>query len=408
MIRSRAALTAIASGFVVTLAQLAIAILLLAPEGPLGWRYQTLIEHDSYWFGDIVNRGYATTVPPAPHKMIEVSNTAFFPAYPAAAALLHYGLGFTTENAMLLAAQLAAWGFWTYFFLLCARWQIGAAPRYFGALLIAAHPAAFYLIAAYSESLFLMSLLGFLYWMNAGTRGGKILAALHGIVMTGTRIVGLPCALAPIAQRLWERGWRGIKQTRSWMRNYAGPILLSASAMIGGLAFFLFCQLRWGRWDIYMLTQESGWAIDPDYLAVFKFESYRLSLPSLDNPTEASQLAVTIGALMFIVVGIAEFLPAIRRQTTRSVRVAIYFAAWVLFYISVSGVACVAMESMLRYEFCVHALLVLAFLHYLHNVPVRSRLVRASAVMAAVLISAVGLALECWYVWNFTRGNWVA
>lgn len=408
MTRTPAAFTAIVSGLLVTLAQIAIALLLLAPEGPLSWRYQTLVEHDSYWFGNIVNRGYATTVPPAPHKMIEVSNTAFFPAYPAAAALFHYGLGFTTENAMLVAAQLAAWGFWTYFFLLCARWEIAAAPRYLGALLIVAHPAGFFLIAAYSESLFLMGVLGFLYWMNAGTRGGKILAALHGIIMTGTRIVGLPCALAPIVQRAWERGWRGAADVRAWTRNYAGPILLSASAMIGGLAFFLYCQLRWGRWDIYMLTQESGWGIEADYLAVFKLESYRFALPSLDNPTEASQLAVTIGALLFLVMGIAEFLPAIRRQTTRSVRLAIYFVGAVLFYLSVSGVACVEMESMLRYEFCVHALLVLALLHYLHNVPVRSPLVRASAVIAAVLISAVGLALECWYVWNFTRGNWVA
>jgi hypothetical protein len=42
---------------------------------------------------------------------MEVSNVAFFPAYPAIAALLRYGLNVDTGNALLITAQLAAWGF---------------------------------------------------------------------------------------------------------------------------------------------------------------------------------------------------------------------------------------------------------------------------------------------------------
>ena len=37
----------------------------------------------------IVERGYGTTVPPSSHKMMEVSNVAFFPAYPVIAGVLH-------------------------------------------------------------------------------------------------------------------------------------------------------------------------------------------------------------------------------------------------------------------------------------------------------------------------------
>ena len=48
-------------------------------------------------------------------------------------------------------------------------------------------------------------------------------------------------------------------------------------------------------------------------------------------------------------------------------RIGFYFCASIIFYISVSGVASVQMESMLRYEFCAHALIVLAFLHFLHQ-----------------------------------------
>ena len=408
MFRLSATTKAIFAGLLITLLQLAMAVLLLAPEGSLEYRYQTLVQHDSYWFANIVNRGYQTIVPPLSHKMMEVSNTAFFPAYPGVAAILHYGLGLETEKALLITAQSAAWGFWTYFFLFCHRWNLPVSLTILGVLAVLAHPAAFFLVAAYSESLFLMALLGFLYWSNAESRISKLLAAIHGAVMSATRIVGLPAALAPLVKRIWEVGWHGLKRVHDLFRTFGAAVLVSLGAMFGGLAFFVYCQLRFGNWDIYMLTQQYGWAIEPDYLAVFRPSSYRWLIPSLANPTEASQMAMTCGAIMLLLVGVVEFVPKTSRRATQSVRIPFYFAALVLFFVSVSGVACVGMESMLRYEFCVHALIVLALLHYLHNVPLRSRLARASAMSAVALISIAGLGLESWYLWNFTRSNWVA
>jgi hypothetical protein len=35
-------------------------------------------------------------------------------------------------------------------------------------------------------------------------------------------------------------------------------------------------------------------------------------------------------------------------------------------------------------------------------------LVRAFGMAAVALVSAAGLSVQGWYVWNFTRGNWVA
>jgi hypothetical protein len=407
-IQFSASTRAVLSGFAVMVLQLFLAIGLLAPEGSLGYRYQSLVQHDSYWFANIVDRGYETIVPPLDHKVMEVSNTGFFPAYPLFAAALHYGLGLSVENALLVVAQAAAWFFWTYVFLFCQRWGVRAASQFFGALLILAHPAAFFLVAAYSESLFLMALLGFIYWSGTETRRGKIVAVLHGMIMSSTRIVGLPCTLAPLARRVWELGARKLFDFRAAWRNYGSAALLSLSAMLGGLAFFACCQLRWGHWDIYMLTQQLGWGIEPDYLAIFKPSSYHWLLPVLDNPTEASQMAMTLGGLMFLGMVACEFLRPTRKPVAGSVRIAFYFAGFVLYFLSVSGVAGVAMESMLRYEFCVHVVLVLALLHYLANVPLCSRLGRAGAMIAIALISAAGLALESWYVWNFTRGNWVA
>src|SRR6266508_4517973 len=114
MIRSRSLLRPLAAGLLLTAVQLAMAVGLLAPEGPLSDRYQSLIQHDSYWFINIVDRGYQTIVPPIDHKVMEVSIAAFF----------RYGLNIDTGAALLITAQLAAWGFLSYFFLFCKRWNV--------------------------------------------------------------------------------------------------------------------------------------------------------------------------------------------------------------------------------------------------------------------------------------------
>ncbi len=396
-------------GLLLTIAQIAIAVCLLAPEEPFSDRYASLVQHDGYWFANIVDRGYATTVPPIDHKVMEVSNVAFFPAYPVAASLVRYIFHLSTTNALLVTAQAAAWGFWSYFFLFCKRWNLSPVLQFFGALSIAAHPAAFFLVAGYSESLFLMALLGFIYWSSA--EGGRLtffLAALHGVVMSATRIVGIPCAAFPVVRTICQNGWTGWRDPRDWIRRYAPAVGLMFAAMLGAGVFLLYCLLRWGRWDMYMLTQSVGWGIEPDYLAIFKPQNYRWLVPELDDPTEASQMAMSLGALMFVVVAICELLPAIRRRTAWTTRIGIYFCAAIVFYVSVSGVASVQMESMLRYQFCAHALIVLALLHFLHQFRILPVVVRAFGMAMTSLIIAAGFGVQGWYVWNFTRACWVA
>lgn len=406
--RSRSSFRPLVTALLVTLAQVFIAVVLIAPEGPASWRYTTLVQHDSYWFANIIDRGYDTTVPPISHKMMEVSNVAFFPAYPMFAAALKYALRFSTYNALLLTAQGAAFGFWSYFFLFCERWEISPLSQFFGATAVAAHPAAFFLIAGYSESLFMMGLFGFMYWSTNDRRGSRALAVLHGMLTSATRIVGIPCAAFPVVVTVFKHGWRGLLEMRSWIARYLPAVAMMFGATLGAGAFFAYCLYRWGRWDLYMLTQNAGWGIVPDYLAVFKPSSYHWHIPALKDPTSFSQMAMTFGALMLVAIVLCEFLPVVRRHGTRAIRVGLYFAAAVIFYISVSGVACVQMESMLRYEFCVHALIVLAFLHFLHQLPTPRLPVRALGMAVTALLSAAGLGVQGWYVWNFTRGNWVA
>jgi len=65
-------LTPLLAGCAVTLLQVAMAVVLLAPEEPITERYSALVQHDSYWFMNIIDRGYQTIVPPIDHKVMEV------------------------------------------------------------------------------------------------------------------------------------------------------------------------------------------------------------------------------------------------------------------------------------------------------------------------------------------------
>ena len=89
-------------------------------------------------------------------------------------------------------------------------------------------------------------------------------------------------------------------------------------------------------------------------------------------------------------------------------RLGFYFVAFVIYYLSVAGVASVQLESMLRYDLCVHALIVLGLLHYLREFRLPPLYVRAAAMTLAALACVAGLGLQGFYVWNFTRGNWIA
>jgi hypothetical protein len=339
---------------------------------------------------------------------MEVSNVAFFPGYPAIATLIQNVFDITAGTALLITAQLAAWGFWTYFFLFCRRWKVAPSLQICGTLLILANPAAFFLVAAYSESLFLMALLGFMYWSSAEGRSSRVLAAMHGIIMSATRIVGIVCAAFPLVRSAFQAGWRSLLNPRKWLRENLGAVVVMLAATCGGIAFFVLCQLRWGHWDLYMRTQAAGWGIVPDYLAVVRPESYRWLIPALNNPTEMSQLSMTLGALLLGAIAVCELLPSIRRRAGLPVRAGIYFCAATIYYLSVSGVACVDMESMLRYEFSAYALIVLALLNFLRQFRTPPTWVRAFGIVAVAVVSAAGLCLQGWYVWNFTRGHWVA
>src|SRR5262249_49334969 len=239
----------------------------------------------------------------------DMAKLGFFPGYPLFCRVVARLAGMTAADGTLLAAQLACWGFWTYVLLFLRRWSVPVPLGLAAAAAILVHPCAFFLVVGYSESFFLLAVLGFLYWGGVRGPAAWCLAAVHGVAMTGTRIVGLPLALCPLLLALADLWGSGLPR-REWLRRLAPAAGLAAVALLGGLLFFGFCQMQYGRWDAYMDTQRAGWGVAPDYLAVFKPEIYRVARPTfidgLVNPNDLSRLCVPFTVVLFFALVLVE------------------------------------------------------------------------------------------------------
>jgi hypothetical protein len=376
-----------------TLAQVALVVI-------AGGGYRCLQQWDGNWYAHIADRGYPEDLPRERERMAEV---AFFPGYPLAVRAVARATGQSVGIATLVTAQLATCGVWVYVLLLLRSGRVPLSLALAVIAILVAHPAAFFLVAAYSESLFLCAALGFLYWSNVRGRAGWWLAALHGIAMTATRIVGLPIAACPLLVTLVTLSGRDVVRMG----------LLCGVASLGGLLFFAFCHWQYGRWDAYLYAQVAGWQVTPDYLVLFKVYAYHPAL-ALRHPDgmisgdAISRWAVPVTMLLFGLALLGEMrLGVATAPETRRERLALMLAAGVMFYIAVSGTAGSGFVGLVRYSYCAHVTLALAGAQLLGQMPAARE--RAWRVLPPVVAAAgFSLALQLTLACMFTHGRWVA
>lgn len=418
----------------ITALHLGLLMTTVMPPGGFHERYERLVQHDSYWFWNIIDRGYQSPVPPSPVKSMEISNVAFFPVFPLWGSVFLNVLKMEPKIGLTLASQLATWGFWAYFLLVARRrLQFSAMQCAAAVALVMAHPAAFFLIAAYSESLFLMMLLGFMFWSVVEGRVAFVLAALHGALAVGTRIAGAPAAAYPVV-REWFRRWRsaardttpalagrpassavfGISAFSGLGRvRPPGPEMVRAGVLMAlsltvMISFFIYCQVRFQHWNFYMMTQEAGWGVKADYFALLKPGAYQRWVPTLNMAWGVGQFLVPVTMLGFAALAAWEFSVARVRQTAWRERLGFYFVGAALFYIAVSGVYSVRLESMTRYHFCTHVFLVLAGLHAFAEIGPRRETTRRLLIALAVVVALFGAWLQHTFASQYVRGGWVA
>ena len=292
--------------------------------------YPALHQWDSGWYANIAENGYRAPDPRVPG---DVGTVVFFPGYPLAGRGLHAVTGWRVEVALLVVSQLACWAMWAYLLLLLR--DMGASAR--GAAIVVGvllcHPAAYFLVSAYSESLFLAGFLGMCFWAARPGWPALALAGAHGAVMTATRIVGVPLVVIPLVAVFFAAGSR-------W-RDLARPAAVAAMASLGCLSFFAWCHVRFGRWDMYMATEQAGWGVRPNYFFPLDHRVYKPSFTvfwrARGNPALLDAALAAYALLTLMGAAAAE---AIRRRFgDRGLRrrLAWYAAAAALVYVPLAG-----------------------------------------------------------------------
>lgn len=394
----------------ITLVQLAFALSFSQPapsgaEGGFTGRYLQLVNWDGFRYRDIAEKGYRIPSPPgSPITSEDIhegrANVVFFPGYPLLGRAVSSVLGVSTGFALLLVAQFFCWAFWTYFLRFLRLREVDERTIAWSALAVAVHPAAFFLVSAYTEPLFLAGLLGFIYWIERCEAGrpeeslrfALPIAAVHSIAMSFTRIVSF--ALGPYP---WIRSGR----------LGARAILLGASVTVGALVFFTYCQVTFDEWSLYFRLEEIGWQNHRRWFAIVDPRSYIPRFFFEHTVDSFNRSAVLFTAILF---GLAWRFERAEPGPLPKSRLALYFSAFVLFYIPLTGKANANMDSMIRYTVPTFVLLVFCFaeLHSARRAQGRAPLFGDRVRWLALAGGVFSLVVQGWFIYRYLRGRWVA
>ncbi len=178
----------------------------------------------------------------------ETENPAFFPLYPMLIALFDPVLPGTTLAAALIISSAACIAALAVIHRLVEDlFDVGTAQR--TVLYVMAFPFAFYLVAAYNESLLLALCAGSLYCMRKGhwwTAG-----VLAGFA-SATRQAGVLLALAFVIEYLRQREWRPNRVRWDALAILLVPtgvlaFMVYSAVQLGDALKFMHIQAYWGR-----------------------------------------------------------------------------------------------------------------------------------------------------------------
>ena len=229
-------------------------VLLASAPDSLEKKLVALTQWDGNWFCSVVEYGYLNEIPLDPNNVKSV-NLAFFPGYPMLARIVAR-IFFLPERMGLLAASfLSAIVFWSLLWKLTAH--LSQKKRILTTLLILSFPTSFYMVAAYSEGLFLASALmvAFLYLHSREPLYAGLAAGLTG----ATRLVGVPLGFIPFLHSCIARWALRSKADFPTGRSVVVPLL----AALGSGAYFIFCWLKFGEPFLPLRAHQIGWGVQP-------------------------------------------------------------------------------------------------------------------------------------------------
>lgn len=272
---------------------LAVILIGFPPQAENRWRIYSndLLDlparWDTGWYLGIANTGYSY----APDSTAQYQqNIAFFPAYPMAMRALSPLFGRHTLWTGVVVS-ITAFYFALVYLLRLARSELGDDQQAAAAVgLIAAYPFAVFFSAAYSESLFLLTLVGAVYHFRQGELWRSAFwGSLCGLSRPPGCLLSIALAVMAVAP-LWDAqrrrlivpppdGWQGI----------AKRLLAAAAPGFGMLAFSAFIYQLTGN-AFQWTMQNAAWgrvyrSLDSivtdrvDYIASHGFYAYMSSEP---------------------------------------------------------------------------------------------------------------------------------
>jgi hypothetical protein len=198
------------------------------------WRFTAL--WDGEWYQRIALHGYPDVLPLAADGHVQQNPWAFYPLFPFASRALMgiSGLDFPTAGSTI--ALLCGFGAAVLMGLLL-RDRIGTRAALVVVVLWASFPASVTLQLAYTESLAMLLLVGYLYALD---RRRWLVATVVAVLVGLSRPIGVPLGvvtLVVVISRWWHRGSQPIKA-----REYGAM----AAALVGcAVAGFLWPAIAW-------------------------------------------------------------------------------------------------------------------------------------------------------------------
>jgi hypothetical protein len=259
------------------------------------------------------------------------AESVFYPLYAGLTRLTTVTIGGDYLIGGLIVSTLSAWGAFACLYWLAEHFYQGETAQW-SVVALAIYPTAIFLVAPYTESLFLaLTMAAFI----AAYKGRWLAAGLLGCLASLARGPGIftSAALAWIA---WDQ-WRGMqsKQRGKIVSMLAGLLL----PVIGGLTFLL-----WRTWMGFPTIAD----ITRQYSGLILVNPVRGLASAIIQWVHIHDLQTTLdlfSALFFIFMGIVMF--ANRRW--RKVEWLVYMAINLLIFLSKESFQASSLQSMARY-----------------------------------------------------------
>ncbi len=239
-------------------------LLPIAPRRPWSAEIQRrappLARYDSGWYLRILELGYGP--PPAPGQP---SAHVFFPLYPLASRALRALLaidGFAAGQILSILCFLAA----GMLFAAEGRSRLGEKGARHALLFLLLYPTSFFLVAMYSESLFLLLALAA---FRQARRDRPASAAVLGLAAGITRFTALALAL-PLAMEAFGAA-RPEEPDRSSRRALARAAVVGLAPVAGVLLWVFGAGFLAGEPGLYFRVQEAWQRGISPFLGVWRF-----------------------------------------------------------------------------------------------------------------------------------------